>query len=83
MFLATLRLGLTSFGGPIAHIDYQRRAFVVDRGWLTEAAFAELVILCQTLPGPASSQLTIAVGRLRAGLAGRSPPGSGSRSRAR
>ena len=70
MFLATLRLGLTSFGGPIAHIDYQRRAFVVDRGWLTEAAFAELVILCQTLPGPASSQLTIAVGRLRAGLVG-------------
>ncbi len=70
MFLATLRLGLTSFGGPIAHIAYQRRAFVVDRGWLSEPAFAELVALCQTLPGPASSQLTIAVGRLRAGWAG-------------
>ena len=70
MFLATLRLGLTSFGGPIAHIEYQRRAFVVDRRWLSEPAFAELVALCQTLPGPASSQLTIAVGRLRAGWAG-------------
>jgi chromate transporter len=70
VFLATLRLGLTSFGGPIAHIEYQRRAFVVDRGWLSEPAFAELVALCQTLPGPASSQLTIAVGRLRAGWAG-------------
>ena len=57
VFLATLRLGLTSFGGPIAHIGYQRRAFVVDRGWLSEPAFAELVALCQALPGPASSQL--------------------------
>jgi chromate transporter len=70
VLLATLRLGLTSFGGPIAHIEYQRRAFVVDRQWLSEPDFAELVALCQTLPGPASSQLTIAVGRLRAGWAG-------------
>jgi chromate transporter len=70
VFGATLRLGLTSFGGPIAHIGYQRRTFVVERGWLDEDAFGELVALCQTLPGPASSQLTIAVGRLRAGWAG-------------
>ncbi|HEY4190004.1 MAG TPA: chromate efflux transporter, partial [Candidatus Limnocylindrales bacterium] len=70
VFRACLRLGLTSFGGPIAHIEYQRRAFVVDRHWLPEPDFAELVALCQTLPGPASSQLTIAVGRLRAGWAG-------------
>ena len=66
----TLRLGLTSFGGPIAHLGYQRKAFVDQHGWLDEAAFADLVALCQTLPGPASSQLTIAVGRLRAGWAG-------------
>ncbi len=70
VFLATLRLGLTSFGGPIAHLGYQRKAFVEDRGWLDDAVFADLAALCQTLPGPASSQLTIAVGRLRAGWAG-------------
>ena len=70
MFAATLRLGLTSFGGPIAHLGYQRRAFVDERGWLDDAAFADLAALCQTLPGPASSQLTIAVGRLRAGWSG-------------
>lgn len=66
----TLRLGLTSFGGPIAHIGYQHAAFVVRLRWLDEAAFGELVALCQALPGPASSQLTVAVGRLRAGWAG-------------
>jgi chromate transporter len=70
VFAATLRLGLTSFGGPVAHIGYQRRAFVLQRRWIDDDAFAELVALCQTLPGPASSQLTIAVGRLRAGWAG-------------
>ena len=70
VFAATLRLGLTSFGGPIAHLGYQRRAFVDERGWLDDAAFADLAALCQTLPGPASSQLTIAVGRLRAGWSG-------------
>lgn len=70
MFTTTLRLGLTSFGGPIAHIGYQRRAFVAERGWVDDATFADLVALCQTLPGPASSQLTIAVGRIRAGWAG-------------
>ncbi len=66
----TLRLGLTSFGGPIAHLGYQHDAFVTHRGWLDEHGFAELVALCQMLPGPASSQLTIAVGRLRAGWSG-------------
>jgi chromate transporter len=70
VFTAALRLGLTSFGGPIAHLGYQRRAFVDERGWLDDAVFADLAALCQTLPGPASSQLTIAVGRLRAGWAG-------------
>jgi chromate transporter len=65
-----LRLGLTSFGGPIAHVGYQRAAFVTRLRWLDEAAFAELVALSQALPGPASTQLTIAVGRLRAGWAG-------------
>jgi len=66
----TLRLGLSSFGGPVAHIGYQRRTFVERLGWLDEAAFGELVALGQALPGPASSQLTIAVGRLRGGWAG-------------
>jgi chromate transporter len=66
----SLRLGLTSFGGPVAHIGYQRAAFVVRRGWLDERAFAELVALCQALPGPSSSQLSVAVGRLRGGWPG-------------
>ena len=65
-----LRLGLTSFGGPIAHIGHFRREYVVRRGWLDEAAFADLVALCQSLPGPASSQLGVAIGTRRAGLAG-------------
>ncbi len=66
----TLRLGLTSFGGPIAHIGYQRRTFVDRLGWLDEEAFGELVALGQALPGPASSQVMIAVGRLRGGWSG-------------
>jgi chromate transporter len=70
VFLASLRLGLTSFGGPIAHLGYQRAVFVDRLRWLDDDAFAELVAVCQTLPGPASSQLSIAVGRMRAGWAG-------------
>src|SRR5580765_1343837 len=70
VLFAALRLGLTSFGGPIAHIGYFRREYVTRRGWLDEAAFADLVALCQLLPGPASSQLGIAIGTRRAGLAG-------------
>ena len=70
VFLVFLRLGLTSFGGPVAHIGYFRQEFVTRRAWLDERGFADLVALCQFLPGPASSQIGIAVGLLRAGLAG-------------
>lgn len=65
-----LRLGLTSFGGPVAHLGYFRDAFVTRLRWLDDAAYADLVALCQFLPGPASSQVGIAVGLLRAGFAG-------------
>ena len=67
LFLVFLRLGLTSFGGPVAHLGYFRAELVVNRGWLSEAAYAELVALCQGLPGPASSQVGMGVGLLRAG----------------
>jgi len=70
VFLAALRLGLTSFGGPVAHIGYFRREYVERRGWIDEHRFADLVALSQFLPGPASSQLGIAIGTRRAGLAG-------------
>ena len=69
LFVAT-RLGLTSFGGPIAHIGYFREEYVVRRRWLSEQRFGELVALCQFLPGPASSQLGIAIGMGRAGIVG-------------
>jgi len=65
-----LRLGLTSFGGPIAHLGYFRDAFVVRLGWLDEKAYADLVGLCQFLPGPASSQVGFAIGLMRAGWVG-------------
>jgi chromate transporter len=65
-----LRLGLTSFGGPIAHLGYFREEFVNRRRWLDDASYADLVALCQFLPGPASSQVGIAVGLSRAGYAG-------------
>jgi chromate transporter len=67
---AALGLGLTSFGGPIAHIGYFRREYVERRRWLDDRAFADLLALCQSLPGPASSQLGIALGAQRAGIAG-------------
>ena len=70
VLLVATRLGITSFGGPIAHIGYFREEYVVRRGWLNEESFGELVALCQFLPGPASSQLGIAVGIRRAGIAG-------------
>src|SRR5690606_5564720 len=60
----------TSFGGPIAHLGYYSEEFVVRRKWLDEHAYADLVALCQFLPGPASSQVGIAVGLSRAGYAG-------------
>lgn len=70
VFLAFLRLGLTSFGGPIAHLGYFREEFVARRGWLSERQYAELVALCQFLPGPASSQVGFAIGLGRAGYRG-------------
>ncbi|GAB2493712.1 chromate efflux transporter [Pseudoxanthomonas sangjuensis] len=70
VFLAFLRLGLTSFGGPIAHLGYFRDDFVVRRRWLGESEYAGLVALCQFLPGPASSQVGMAIGLQRAGLRG-------------
>ncbi len=65
-----LRLGVTSFGGPIAHLGYFRAEFVERRRWLDEAAYSDIVAFCQFLPGPASSQVGIILGMLRAGLAG-------------
>lgn len=65
VFLAFLRLGLTSFGGPIAHLGYFRDEFVTRRGWLSEQGYADLVALCQFLPGPASSQVGFSLGVLR------------------
>ena len=70
VFGVFLQLGLTSFGGPVAHLGYFRTAFVERRGWLTDAQFADLVALCQFLPGPASSQVGMALGLMRAGWAG-------------
>ena len=70
LFTTFLRLGLTSFGGPIAHLGYFREVFVVRRRWLSEAEFAQLVAICQALPGPASSQLGFAVGLLKGGWRG-------------
>ena len=70
IFLIFLRLGLTSFGGPVAHLGYFRQEFVERRKWLDEHAYADLVSLCQFLPGPASSQVGIALGLSRGGMAG-------------
>ena len=65
-----LKLGLSSFGGPIAHIGYFREEFVARRRWLNEQAYADLVALCQFLPGPASSQVGFSIGLMRAGYLG-------------
>ena len=67
---AFLKLGLTSFGGPVAHLGYFRAEFVARRAWLAEPAYADLVALCQFLPGPASSQVGIGIGLMRAGIPG-------------
>jgi len=67
---AFFKLGLVSFGGPVAHLGYFRKEFVERRRWIDDAAFADLVALCQFLPGPASSQVAFALGMRRAGLAG-------------
>ena len=70
VFLVFLRLGLTSFGGPVAHLGYFRAEVVQRRAWLTEQGYADVVALAQFLPGPASSQTGFAVGLLRAGWPG-------------
>jgi chromate transporter len=70
VFLVALRLGLTSFGGPIAHLGYFREEYVRRRRWLNEEAYAEIVAISQVLPGPASSQVGFAVGMTQRGLAG-------------
>ncbi|HNZ91902.1 MAG TPA: chromate transporter, partial [Acidovorax sp.] len=70
VFWIFVRLGLTSFGGPVAHLGYFRDEFVQRRQWLTERSYADLVALCQFLPGPASSQVGMALGLMRAGMPG-------------
>ena len=70
VLLAFLRLGLTSFGGPVAHLGYFRQEFVERRKWLDEHTYSDMVALCQFLPGPASSQVGISLGIRRAGLPG-------------
>ena len=70
VFAAFLRLGLTSFGGPIAHLGYFRADIVERRRWLDQSVYADIVALCQFLPGPASSQVGVSLGILRAGLPG-------------
>lgn len=70
VFKTFLKLGLTSFGGPIAHLGYFRDELVVRRKWVDESTYADLVALCQFLPGPASSQVGFALGLLRAGWRG-------------
>jgi len=70
VFFVALRLGVTSFGGPIAHLGYFRGEYVVRRRWVDETTYADLVALCQSLPGPTSSEVGIAIGLLRAGPLG-------------
>ena len=70
IFRVFLRLGLTSFGGPIAHLAFFRAEFVEKRHWLDEGAYADLVALCQFLPGPASSQVGASIGFYRGGFLG-------------
>lgn len=70
VFLVFLRLGLSSFGGPLAHLGYFRDEFVTRRRWLSEQSYADLIAFCQFLPGPASSQAGIALGLARAGYKG-------------
>jgi len=70
IFITFLRLGLTSFGGPTAHLSYFHNEFVLKKKWLDEPSYADLVGLCQFLPGPASSQVGIAIGLARGGIPG-------------
>jgi chromate transporter len=68
ILFVSLRLGLTSFGGPIAHIGYFHDEYVRRRKWIDEKSYADLVALCQFLPDPASSQVGIGIGVMRAGI---------------
>ncbi len=70
ILLIFLRLGLTSFGGPVAHLGYFRQEFVIRRGWLSEAAYAELIAIAQFMPGAASSKVGMAIGLSQAGYRG-------------
>jgi len=70
IFLVFLKLGLTSFGGPVAHLGFFREEFVQRRRWLNDESYADLVALCQFLPGPSSSQVGYAIGLMRGGTAG-------------
>lgn len=70
IFLVSMKLGLTSFGGPIAHLGYFHEEYIRRRKWMDEKSYADLVALCQFLPGPASSQVGIGIGVMRAGILG-------------
>ena len=70
VFLVFLRLGLTSFGGPVAHLGYFQREIIDRRKWVTQNTYGDLIALCQFLPGPASSQVAFSLGYLRAGVRG-------------
>lgn len=70
VFLAFLKLGLTSFGGPVVHLGYFRNELVERRNWVSESQFSQLLAICQFLPGPASSQLGFSLGLIRAGWLG-------------
>lgn len=70
IFLVSTKLGLTSFGGPIAHLGYFHEEYIRRRKWMDERSYADLVALCQFLPGPASSQVGIGIGVMRAGVLG-------------
>jgi chromate transporter len=70
VLLAFLKLGLTSFGGPVAHLGYFHNEFVIRRKWLDEPTYADILALCQFLPGPASSQVGLTIGLVRAGWSG-------------
>src|SRR5690625_5749860 len=70
ILIVSTRLGLTSFGGPIAHLGYFHEEYIRRRKWVDEKSYADLVALCQFLPGPASSQVGIGLGVMRAGVIG-------------
>jgi len=70
IFLTSFKLGLTSFGGPIAHLGYFHNEYVRNKKWIDEKKYADLVALCQFLPGPASSQVGMGIGMNLRGLPG-------------